>query len=106
MLQYTIGIYADLFCELRRALCQTERLIVCGYGFGDKGVNGQIGEWVNTSDPKVMVVIHPEPKSLMRLARPDVVFDWDRLLQSNRLAFVQRRIEETSWQDIKAAIQK
>jgi hypothetical protein len=106
MLRYTSEIYADLYCELRGTMRQTERLIVCGYGFGDKGINGQIGEWVNTSGQKVMVAIHPEREILMRQARLDLLFDWDTLLKSNRLAFVERRIEETSWQDIKAAIQK
>jgi hypothetical protein len=106
MLQYTSGIYADLYCELRHALRETERLIVCGYGFGDKGINGQIGEWVASSAQNVMVVVDPKPESFNRRARPHIFFDWDRLLQSNRLVLVRSWIQDTSWKDIKDAIKK
>jgi hypothetical protein len=106
MLQYTGGIYADLFCELRRALRETQLLIVCGYGFGDKGINSQVVEWADSSDRNAMVVIDPKLDSLKRRARPAVSSNWERLLRSNRLAFLQRSIKDTSWKDIKDAIQK
>jgi len=95
-----------LYCELRHALRETERLIVCGYGFGDKGINGQIGEWVASSAQNVMVVVDPKPESFNRRARPHIFFDWDRLLQSNRLVLVRSWIQDTSWKDIKDAIKK
>jgi SIR2-like domain len=105
MLQYTSDIYADLYCELRRALRETQLLIVCGYGFGDKGINEQIGEWTDLSDRNAMVIIHAEPENLKKKARPDITLNWDRLLQSNRLLLVQKWIQHTSWKDIKDAIQ-
>jgi len=107
MLAYTSGIHALLFFEFSRALRETELLIVSGYSFGDKGINRQLAEWVDSADQKqkVMVVIHSEPKDLKKGAGTDIFMNWDCWLQSKRLVFVQRWIEETSWQDIKAAIQ-
>ena len=60
MRHYTSGIYADLYFEFRRAFRETDRLVVCGYGFGDKGINKQLIEWADSADqkPKIMVVIH------------------------------------------------
>ena len=65
MRHYTSGIYADLYFELRRALRETERLIVCGYGFGDKGINRQLIEWADSADQKqrIMVVIHRDTRA-------------------------------------------
>ncbi len=107
MLEYTSGIHAVLFFEFSRALRETELLIVSGYSFGDKGINRQLAEWVNSSDQKqkVMVVIHSEPKDLKKGAGTDIFMDWDRWLQSKRLVLVPRWIQDTSWKDIKDAIQ-
>ena len=106
MLQYVTGIYADLYCQMYRALRKTEFLILCGYGFGDKGINTRLIEWVDSSQQNVMVVIHAEPESLKMRARGAIFKNWDNWLQSNRLVLVQKWIEETSWKEIYDAIQK
>jgi hypothetical protein len=106
MLQYTSGIYADLYCEFRRALRETELLIVSGYSFGDKGINRQLVEWANSSEQKVMVVIHSKPGGLKKGAGPDIFKKWDSWLQGKRLVLVQSLIQDTSWKHIKDAIHK
>ena len=106
MLQYTSGIYADLYYQMYRALRETEILIVCGYGFGDKGINNRIIEWAYSSDQNVMVVVHAEPESLKVRARGAILKNWDNWLQSSKLVLVQKWIEDTSWKDIYGAIQK
>jgi len=106
MLQYTMGIYADLYFQMYRALRETEVLILCGYGFGDKGINTRLIEWVYSSQQNVMVVIHPDPNSLKMGARGAISKNWDNWLQSDRLVLVQKCIEETSWKDIYDAIKK
>jgi len=105
MLQYTSGIYADLYCQMYRALQDTGLLILCGYGFGDKGINTRIIEWLYSSPQNLMVVIHAEPDSLKMNARGAILKNWDNWLQNNKLVLVQKWIEETSWKDISDAIQ-
>ena len=94
------------FFEFSRALRETELLIVSGYSFGDKGINRQIAEWVDSADQNIMVVIHSEPEDLKKGAGPDIFKKWDRWLQSKRLVLVQKWIQHTSWKDIKDAIRK
>jgi hypothetical protein len=108
MRQYTSGIYADLYFELRRALRETGCLVVCGYSFGDEGINKQLVEWADSAvnEKKVIIIIHPQPECLKRRARPVISDSWDRWLQSKRLSFVEKRIEAASWEEIKAAIRK
>lgn len=101
MLEYTSGIYFDLYCQMYRALHDTELLIFCGYGFGDKGINTRLVEWAHASEKNVMVVIHPEPESLKARARGSISKNWDRWVQSNRLVLVEKTIEDTSWKDIR-----
>lgn len=106
MLQYTSGIYADLYFQLHRALRETEILIVCGYSFGDKGINTRLVEWASSSKQNVLVVIHAEPESLKMRARGAIIKSWDNWVKSNRLVLVQKWIQDTSWKDINNVIQE
>jgi len=101
MLQYTSGIYADLYCRFHRSLRHTQRLVVCGYGFGDKGINTRIVEWVYSSrDPKILL-IHPEPKKLKESARGAISNKWNEWIKQGKLTILPKRIEETCWKDIR-----
>ena len=41
MLEYTMGIYADLFAGFRAGLRRLDILVISGYSFSDKGVNAK-----------------------------------------------------------------
>lgn len=105
MLQYTTGIYADLYCQMYSSLQETEILILCGYGFGDKGINTRLIEWVYSSPQNMLVVIHAEPQSLKMKARGAISKNWDEWLQSRKLLLIQKWVQDTSWEEIHNAIQ-
>ncbi len=102
--EYTNRIFADLFCEFRRALRETDLLIVCGYSFGDQGINMQVVEWADSADNAVMVVIHRNPEDLKKGSRGEIYFKWDPWFARKKLVIVEKWIEDTSWQDIQDAI--
>lgn len=104
MLQYTSGIYAELFYQFYKSLQHTSRLVVCGYGFRDKGINTQIKEWIYSSSDKRIIVIHPDPNRLKNGARGAISNDWDNLLKDGKLILISKGIEQTTWQDIKCSI--
>ena len=105
MLQYTTGIYSGLYCQMYRALQETEILILCGYGFGDKGINTRLIEWVYSSQQNMLVVIHAEPESLNMKARGAISKNWNEWLQSRKLVLIQKWIQNTFWEEIHDAIQ-
>jgi len=49
ILDYSGGIFADLFHAFRASPRTSDHLIVSGYGFRDKGVNAAIVEWLTSS---------------------------------------------------------
>ena len=102
---YTTGIYADLYCQMRRALQETDVLIVCGYGFGDKGINTRLIEWAESSSRHLMLIIHEQPESLKKKARFAISKNWNYWLQNGKLLLIQKWIENTSWEEIYNAIQ-
>lgn len=99
MLQYTMGFFADLFVLFYTNLRKADALIVCGYGFSDKGINTQVLEWLRSGSKRRMVIIHPEPLELKECARGAVKGRWDALEQSGKLVIISRKIEEISWED-------
>jgi hypothetical protein len=101
MLQYTSRIYADLHCQFHYSLRHSRRLVICGYGFGDKGINTGIAEWIHSRSDHRMIVVHPEPEKLRRKARGAISNNWDEWKRQNKLTIIPKRIEETSWHEIR-----
>jgi hypothetical protein len=46
--------------KLFRCLENASRLIICGYRFGDKGINAQIIDWVYTAVESDLFLVDPE----------------------------------------------
>jgi hypothetical protein len=56
---YTESLFLELHHRFLRVLQECDHLVVCGYGFGDKGINLRIAERM-TSEPQCkMLVIDP-----------------------------------------------
>jgi len=104
MLQYTSGIYAELLCQLYRNLRHVSILIVCGYGFGDKGINTQIVEWMYYSNRNTMVLIHAQPEKLKRGSRGAIQKNWNNWFRNKKLSIIPKWIEEISWKELRDTI--
>jgi hypothetical protein len=104
MLQYTSDIYADLHYQLHRSLRHAQQLVVCGYSFGDKGINTRIIEWIYSSSNRKITVVHPEPEKLKRAARGAISKQWDEWIKQRKLIILTKTIEESSWQNIKDSL--
>jgi hypothetical protein len=46
MLHYLNQVFLELHYRFHRTLAEAPRLVVCGYGFGDKGINNRIVDWM------------------------------------------------------------
>lgn len=101
MLEYTSGIYTFLHCQFYHSLANTNRLVVCGYGFGDKGINNRIIEWIRLSSNRRILIIHPNPEELKKSARVAIRNNWNEWIKQKKLTIIPKKIEETSWKDIR-----
>ena len=104
MLRYTSDLHSELFCRFRTSLSDTERLIVCGYSFRDKGINSQIVEWLNTSNERRLIVVHDDEQKLRQNSRGAINNNWDNWRNSNRLVIIGSRIGQVSWNQIVCSI--
>jgi hypothetical protein len=103
MHQYTTGIFADLHCHFHQTLRQVRYVICCGYGFGDKGINTKLVEWINSDPSKRLVIVHGNPAPLMDCSRGAISNHWQQWRQAGKLRFVDKWVEQVEWDEIKAA---
>ncbi len=94
---YAAGMFFDLHHMFREALRESKHLVVAGYGFGDKGINSHIIDWLFSSKENRITVVHPRPEKLMQNARRAI----ERLKDSPSLSFVEKRVEKISWSELK-----
>jgi len=101
MLYYTSGIYAGIYCRYLENLRSVGMLIICGYGFGDKGINNSIIDWIYGEPGRKLYVIHPDSNRLQKSARGAISKHWANWIDSGLLTIVEKRVEEVSWSEIR-----
>ena len=106
MLTYTVKhFYLELYLYFWQALKHIDRLLVCGYGFGDKAINARIVQWKAETDDRRIVVIDPKSEAdIMQIARGMITKNWDRWKNEGRLIFINKGVEEVTWNEIKDSL--
>jgi hypothetical protein len=104
MPEYTTGIFSDLHCHFHRCLQQTHFLVCCGYGFRDKGINRKLSEWINADRQKRLIFVHAEPSKTLDGGRPAIANNWQSWHKQKKLLFVEKWIQDVSWDEIKQAL--
>ena len=70
ILDYSSEVFIELHHRFHRALRDCRTLVICGYGFGDKGVNTRIAEWRHKSwNPKLLIIDPAAPSKIVQRAR-------------------------------------
>ncbi len=102
ILDYSSGIFRELHYHFRVMLCEADRLAVCGYSFGDKGINEEIIEWYKAKCGRRFVIIHPNPDELVADARPAI----QDILEKGPVEFINKRLENVDGGELEQAIQR
>lgn len=104
MHQYTTSIFADLHCHFHETLRQVRFLICCGYGFGDKGINTKLVEWINSDPTKKMLIVHGNRAPLMDCSRGAIANHWQQWVAEGKLRFIEKWVEQTTWDEAKTTL--
>ena len=102
--EYSQGISLDLYYRFRRMLNAADQLAICGYSFGDKGINTVILEWFYAKpDRRRLLLIHPAHKELIKNARGAIRNRWkedllfpDEASLEEATTVIAKRLEEVS----------
>ena len=102
--QYSSGIFLDLYYRFRDTLREAEQIVICGYGFGDKGINAELINWYFDQRGRRVVIIHPDPGNLVAGARPAIQRIWNVLQESDSISIIEKKFEEVGIDEFSDAI--
>lgn len=100
MAEYSHDIFSEKYYAFLQSLSQTNILVVCGYSFGDKGLNVNILEWMFSNQRNRVVIIHGSYEELKKSARNAIASKLDAWRRNGRLIHINKWIEELRWSDI------
>ena len=101
---YSVGIFRELHYHFRSILRNANQMVVCGYSFGDKGINSEIIEWYYAKRGRRFVIIHPDRYGLVGNARGAITNKWDEWKDRGSIAFIEKRLECVGVEEFMAAI--
>ena len=91
---YSRGIFLDLRYGFRSTLSKADQLVVCGYGFGDKGINSEIIRWYYETRGRRLLVIDPNCDEIISNARGAIRSKWNDWKKNGSIALITKRLEE------------
>ena len=101
---YSSGIFRELHYQFRSSINKADQIVICGYSFGDKGINAEIIEWYYNKQGRRLVIIHPDPDSLVANARGAIRNKWDDWRDSGSIELISKQIEEVCLDEFEEVI--
>ena len=92
--EYSQGIFRDLHYQFRRTLRQADQIVVCGYSFGDKGINSEIIEWYYGKLGRRFAIIHPNQQQLVENSRGSIRNKWQEWQQNGSIRVIEKPLEK------------
>ena len=89
--EYNWGLMLDIHYRFRKILRDTDTLVVCGYSFGDKAINTQLGFWHNAERSRLLVVVDPNDQSAVIKSARSAAKD---LLRKSQAHFITEGMED------------
>lgn len=91
--EYSRGVFRELHYHFRHSIRTADKVVICGYSFGDKGINGELINWYYSKPGRKFVVIHPNPDELVSGARGSIRNKWTSWADENAVTCIQKNIE-------------
>lgn len=102
---YLGGIFEEQYFTFVNYLKTTDILIISGYGFGDKGINTKLSDWLRNSNSKKMIIIHPCRSQLVNDARGIFPLEFMSMKGIHpKISFIEKKFEEVNFDDISNCI--
>ena len=93
---YSSGIFRELHYRFRSTLNEANQIVICGYGFGDKGINSEIIDWYYKEQGRRLIIIHHDPDNLVANARGAIRNIWSDWKDKGSLSFIENPFEEVN----------
>jgi len=107
-LEYLDAPYWSTFCALEGSLRSLRRLVISGYGFGDRAINTLLINWIyaRPQGERRLVVLHNDENVLLGGARGSIANKWDQWRSQGILQWIPKFPCEYSWPQLKQILRE
>jgi hypothetical protein len=98
---YNFGIVRSVHLKFDEVLYKYDNIIMSGYGWNDKGINGRLMEWLLNSDDRKLILLHEEPESIKK-SKSAMWHRYDDLIKWKRLIPMKKWMSDTKLDDIRS----
>jgi hypothetical protein len=107
MSDYGFGIFAKVHHKFFDRLTNCDIMIMSGYGWNDRGINGRLLEWILSSHRKRLILLHRNPETEIKQKSKSAMWHrYDELVNDGRLIVIKKWLSETSIDDIIKVLQE
>lgn len=96
---YGFSLIGELFAELRLRLRNHHTLICSGYGWGDKGINIRVRQWLYDAPQNKVVILHNGSTDELKQKR-FWYFYWDDFEKADKVTVIPKWLCECNLQDL------
>lgn len=97
---YGYGLIGDHFVRFRDRLSTHRTLICCGYGWGDKGINIRLAQWLHDAKENRVVILHGDGEEAAAAAG-FWTFRWERFRQIGKVVVIPKWLSDCTLDDLK-----
>ena len=104
ILAYESWLFPDQHNRFHDALRDASRVVVIGYGFGDKAINSRLIGWLARSRDHRMIVCDPRLDALHARARGAIRNSWDRWRSWDQLVLIEATVGDIDYRQTLAPL--
>jgi len=98
---YGVGFVGEFFLQFHSRLGSYQTVICSGYGWGDKGINNRLNQWLLDNQRKRIVILHKnDPNELKAKHFWSKGSRWEHFEQSGKLVIVRKWLSECTLNDL------
>jgi len=104
---YNFGIIRAIHNKFENRFWNHRLMIMSGYGWNDRGINGRLFEWILSSPDKRLILLHREPEEKIKKNSKSAMWHrYDELVKGGRLIPIKKWFSEISIEFIQKIIEE
>lgn len=96
---YNLGVYAEAMFRFHEALKSDRQIVISGYGWGDRGVNARLMDWLYADQSRKLFMLHERPEEFVERQTP-LTFRRESLKVREQLIEIRKWLCDTTMDDL------